>query len=74
MLAAAARRADAASTNPYPPAHNEYTASEKVLIVNTMVEDGGQQTIVWLSHARRSAPARVPGGHPAGLGQSGIAR
>ena len=38
---------DAASRQPYEKSYGEYTSSAKVLIVETMMPNGGQQTVVW---------------------------
>ncbi len=38
---------DAASRQPYEKSYGEYTSSDKVLIVETMMPNGGQQTVVW---------------------------
>jgi prepilin-type N-terminal cleavage/methylation domain-containing protein len=38
---------DAASRQPYEKTYGEYTSSDKVLIVETMMPTGGQQTVVW---------------------------
>jgi prepilin-type N-terminal cleavage/methylation domain-containing protein len=38
---------DGAGRNPYLETHNEYTASGKVLIIQTMVMNEGRQTVVW---------------------------
>jgi hypothetical protein len=38
---------DAANLRPYKQSYGEYTASDKVLIIETMVKDAGQQTVVW---------------------------
>ena len=38
---------DAASRQPYEKSYGEYTSSDKVLIIETMMPNGGQQTVVW---------------------------
>ena len=38
---------DAASRQPYEKTYGEYTSSEKVLIIETMMPNGGQQTVIW---------------------------
>lgn len=38
---------DAASRQPYEKTYLDYTSSDKVLIIHTMVKDVGQQTVVW---------------------------
>jgi hypothetical protein len=38
---------DASSRQPYEKSYGEYTSSDKVLIVETMMPNGGQQTVIW---------------------------
>ena len=38
---------DAASRQPYQKTHEEFTSSDKVLILKTNMPNGGEQTIVW---------------------------
>jgi prepilin-type N-terminal cleavage/methylation domain-containing protein len=38
---------DAHGTDPYPESYAEYTQSGQTLIVETIQQDGGRQTIVW---------------------------
>ncbi|HEX6100729.1 MAG TPA: type II secretion system protein [Thermoanaerobaculia bacterium] len=38
---------DAASRQPYEKTYGVYTSSDKVLIVETMMASGGQQTVIW---------------------------
>ena len=38
---------DAAGTKPYKDSYGEYTASEKVLILDVMMANGGRQTVIW---------------------------
>ena len=38
---------DAAGVDPYKASHDTYVASEKVLILDTMMPNGGKQTVIW---------------------------
>lgn len=38
---------DASSRQPYEKTYGIYTSSDKVLIINVMMANGGQQTVVW---------------------------
>ncbi len=38
---------DASSRQPYEKTHGEYTSSDKVLIIKTMMPNGGEQTVIW---------------------------
>ncbi len=38
---------DASSRQPYEKSYGDYTSSDKVLIIQTMMPNGGQQTVIW---------------------------
>jgi prepilin-type N-terminal cleavage/methylation domain-containing protein len=38
---------DASSRQPYEKSYGDFTSSDKVLIVKTMMPNGGEQTVVW---------------------------
>lgn len=38
---------DASSRQPYQKSYGEYTSSDKVLIIQTMMPNGGERTVVW---------------------------